>query len=174
LLYNEKENSLRGPWYSTAGCGPGEIIVYKTSNKFNKSTAQSNDYITFEDLKTTLLNNGDITSRKIILSYVYFDSNQTKIKAESKPLLKDLITFLKKQPNVNIRILGHTDNVGDDPYNLKLSILRAEAIVTYIKEQGIQANRFSYEGYGESCPIEKNDTEKGREMNRRIEFEVVK
>ena len=71
---------------------------------------------------------------------------------------------------MNIQINGHTDNVGSDADNLKLSDDRAKAVQDYLIKNGIAVNRLRYKGYGESQPIDTNDTEDGRRNNRRTEF----
>ena len=74
--------------------------------------------------------------------------------------------------SVAIEISGHTDNVGNDADNLTLSENRAKAIYNFLIDQGIEANRLSFKGYGEQQPIDTNDTEEGRANNRRSEFKI--
>jgi len=75
-------------------------------------------------------------------------------------------------PNASVSIEGHTDSQGADAYNLNLSEQRAQAVVTYLIDQGVDGTRLSSIGYGESAPIGDNDTPEGRAQNRRIEFNV--
>lgn len=79
-----------------------------------------------------------------------------------------------KELNYNIRIQGHTDNEGDDSYNKTLSAKRAAAVVNFLVKKGIDKDRLSYIGYGEKKPIATNDTEAGRQKNRRVEFVITK
>ena len=76
-------------------------------------------------------------------------------------------------PNVKIEIGGHTDNYGSDEYNMKLSQSRCESVVNYLIEHGIAKNRLTAKGYGETVPIDTNETSEGRQMNRRTEFEII-
>jgi len=72
-----------------------------------------------------------------------------------------------------VRIAGHTDSRGSDEYNQRLSEARAKSVYEYLISQGISADRLSYIGYGESRPIDTNDTEEGRQNNRRVELEIL-
>ena len=81
--------------------------------------------------------------------------------------------FLNTNPTTKIRINGHTDNVGKAEDNLKLSIDRAKAVYDYLVSKALATGRLTYKGFGETKPVTNNDTEEGRQMNRRIEFEVV-
>ena len=108
------------------------------------------------------------------LKNIYFDFDKTTLKPESFVELNKVVEFLKANPNVAIEISGHTDSKGSDDYNANLSQGRSQAVVDYIVSQGIDSDRLSAHGYGESKPIDTNDTEEGRANNRRVEFTVVK
>ena len=100
--------------------------------------------------------------------------DKTTLKKESFVELNKVVDFLKKNSTVEIEIAGHTDNKGSDDYNQNLSQGRCESVVKYLVSQGIEDYRLSAHGYGESKPIETNDTEEGRANNRRVEVTVVK
>ena len=85
-------------------------------------------------------------------------------------MLALFIEFLKENPTVKVEIQGHTDNVGNDDANLKLSDQRAKAVYDYVIGKGIPADRLRYKGYGESQPIADNNTAAGRAKNRRTVF----
>lgn len=108
------------------------------------------------------------------LKNIYFDFNKTTLKSESFVELNKVVDFLKRNPTVEIEVSGHTDNKGADDYNLNLSQGRSQSVVDYIVSQGIDAFRLAAHGYGESKPIDTNDTEEGRANNRRVECTVVK
>ena len=93
-----------------------------------------------------------------------------KIRKENRTLTN----VLKKHPNIKVRIEGHTDNLGAEDYNQYLSIMRANAVKKYLVEHGINKSRLTTKGFCESSPIADNSTDKGRALNRRIEFKVVK
>lgn len=108
------------------------------------------------------------------LKNIYFDFDKTTLKSESFVELNKVVEFLKNNPTVEIEISGHTDSKGSDDYNLNLSQGRSQSVVDYIVSQGIDAFRLTAHGYGEAKPVETNDTEAGRAVNRRVEFTVVK
>jgi OOP family OmpA-OmpF porin len=108
------------------------------------------------------------------LKNIYFDFDKTTLKKESFVELNKVVDFLKQNGSVEIEIEGHTDNKGSDDYNANLSQGRSQAVVDYIVSQGIESFRLTAHGYGESKPIDSNDSEAGRANNRRVEFTVVK
>jgi OmpA family protein/zinc ribbon protein len=102
---------------------------------------------------------------------IYFDFNSAKLRPESAPVLKEISDALKNNPNWKIMIDGHTDNVGGNDYNLRLSERRSEAVKqALISEYGISADRMTPEGFGASRPKATNDTIEGRALNRRVEL----
>ncbi len=108
------------------------------------------------------------------LKNIYFDFDKTTLKSESFTELNKVVDFLKQNATVEIEIAGHTDSKGSDEYNLNLSQGRSQSVVDYIVSQGIGSFRLAAHGYGETVPIESNDSEAGRANNRRVEFTVVK
>jgi len=108
------------------------------------------------------------------LDHIYFDFDKTTLKRESYAELARVIDFLNRNPTVEIEIAGHTDSRGSEDYNRRLSQGRTQAVVDYLISQGIAPHRLRAVGYGESRPIDTNDTEEGRAKNRRVEFTVVK
>jgi outer membrane protein OmpA-like peptidoglycan-associated protein/tetratricopeptide (TPR) repeat protein len=108
----------------------------------------------------------------VVLHNVFFETASATLRSESAPELDRLADLLQQNPVLRIQINGHTDNVGTDADNLKLSEQRAKAVYTYLLNKGIAAQRLSYKGFGESKPIADNATEEGRKENRRTEFVV--
>jgi OmpA-OmpF porin, OOP family len=108
------------------------------------------------------------------LKNIYFDFDKTTLKKESFVELNKVVEFLKQNHTVEIEISGHTDNKGSDDYNANLSQGRSQSVVDYIVSQGIESSRLTAHGYGESKPIDTNDTDAGRANNRRVEFTVLK
>ena len=108
----------------------------------------------------------------VVLKNVFFETNKYDLKDESRVELMKLHSFMQNNPAVSIEISGHTDNVGNDNDNQILSENRAQAIYNFLIENGIEADRLSYKGYGETQPIDTNDTEEGRANNRRSEFKI--
>jgi OmpA-OmpF porin, OOP family len=104
---------------------------------------------------------------------VLFDTNKDTIKKNSLKDVDDLVAVMKKYPDLNVTIEGHTDNVGKAAYNKKLSQRRAEAVKKYMVEKaGINANRLTAKGFGPDQPVASNATKEGRQKNRRVEAEL--
>ena len=111
--------------------------------------------------------------RKIVLRNVLFDFDRYNIRPDSAPVLDEAVELLKGGGTINIVAEGHTDSIGTEAYNLKLSQRRADAVRTYLVDHGISADRIRTEGFGESRPVASNDTADGRAQNRRVELRVV-
>jgi len=111
---------------------------------------------------------------KIVLNNIFFDFNKATLTDESVAELNNLVKLLNETPTLNIEISGHTDNVGSASYNKTLSENRAKAVVNYLTKKGISSERLEFTGYGFSQPVASNDSEKGRQQNRRTEFKVLK
>ncbi|HOF07164.1 MAG TPA: OmpA family protein [Bacteroidales bacterium] len=107
------------------------------------------------------------------LHNIYFAFNSADILSSSQKVLDEFIVFLNDHPTMTISIEGHTDNVGSDEFNLILSENRAKAVYNYLVNNGIDANRLQYKGFGKTNPIATNETEEGRAMNRRTEFVIL-
>jgi len=110
---------------------------------------------------------------KIVLKNIFFDFDKASLRSESTAELDRLTQMLNDLPSLKIEISGHTDNIGSAAYNKTLSENRAKAVVDYLVKKGISANRLTFVGYGFDQPIAPNDTEEGRQQNRRTEFKVV-
>jgi len=108
------------------------------------------------------------------LKNIYFDFDKTTLKQESFVELNKVVDFLKQNPKVSIEISGHTDSKGSDEYNLNLSQGRSQSVVDYLISQGIETTRLQAHGYGETKPIDTNETDEGRANNRRVEFTILK
>jgi outer membrane protein OmpA-like peptidoglycan-associated protein len=110
---------------------------------------------------------------KIILNNIFFDFDKATLRLESKSELDRLVKLLTDMSTLKIEISGHTDNIGSAAYNKPLSQNRAKAVVDYLVKNGIAASRLTYKGYGFDQPIATNDTDEGRQQNRRTEFKVI-
>jgi OmpA-OmpF porin, OOP family len=109
----------------------------------------------------------------IVLEGVTFDVNSAHLSGNSPALLNGVAEDLKKYPRLRIELQGHTDSSGSDAYNLKLSQQRADSVREHLVEQGVPAARLVAKGYGESMPIESNETVAGRAKNRRVVMYVI-
>lgn len=110
----------------------------------------------------------------IVLKNIFFETGSAELKSESVAELTKLVQFMRRNAEVRIEISGHTDNVGSDAMNQKLSEERANAVADYLFNNGIDKQRVRSVGYGKTRPIDANDTEQGRANNRRTMFEIIK
>src|SRR5690606_22683894 len=109
-----------------------------------------------------------------VLRNIYFDFDKWSFKNESYNELNKLERMMQQNPNIQVEISGHTDNIGAKAYNMFLSRKRAEAVKDFLTGKGIDARRIKATGYGEDRPLASNDDEReGRELNRRVEFLVI-
>lgn len=165
----------------------GKYLISLPSGKNYSITVKAEDYLfhsenvnvpaatsyqeIIKDIKLKPINVG----ATIVLSNIFFDFNKSTLRDISKTELDNLISLLTdKYPKMVIEIGGHTDNVGSMDYNTKLSTNRAKAVVDYLINHGIASERLSYKGYAFTVPIATNDTEEGRQQNRRVEFKIIK
>ncbi|MCK9254560.1 MAG: OmpA family protein [Bacteroidales bacterium] len=138
------------------------------SENFNLAdTAEYNEVIIDVDLQRIEI------GTTVVLKNIFFDYDKATLRPESFAELNRVIAILDKQANLKIEISGHTDNKGSAEYNKNLSKARAKTVVDYLIEKGISKDRLTYEGYAFEKPIASNDTDEGRQMNRRVEFKVI-
>jgi OmpA-OmpF porin, OOP family len=109
----------------------------------------------------------------LVLDKVWFQFNASGLQNESSTQLNKLVLLMQKRPNMKILVKGHTSSEGGDDYNMKLSETRAQSVKQYLISQGIVGERIASKGFGETQPVATNDTEGGRQRNRRVEFEIM-
>jgi len=105
-------------------------------------------------------------------SGLLFDVDKAVLRTRSKEQLADLALILNKYEDTDILLEGHTDSTGSEEHNLYLSLQRAQAVSNYLAQQEVMATRFTIMGYGEEQPIASNDTNEGRQDNRRVEVAI--
>jgi outer membrane protein OmpA-like peptidoglycan-associated protein len=110
----------------------------------------------------------DQTGRAVL--YINFDFNKSTLRPDAKPIIAQVVKLLTDDPSLTLAINGHTDNVGQHDYNVKLSQTRAAAVVSTLVAANIASARLSSGGFGPDQPIDDNGTEKGRAKNRRVEL----
>jgi outer membrane protein OmpA-like peptidoglycan-associated protein len=110
---------------------------------------------------------------KMVLNNIFFDTDSYALRPASKVELGTLVKQLMINSNIRVEIGGHTDNVGSDEENRRLSEQRAQTVVSYLIEAGIETSRLVAKGYGETEPIASNDSEDGRSKNRRTEMKII-
>ncbi len=110
---------------------------------------------------------------QLVLQGVTFEVNSANLTPNSMLTLDSVAAILKKRPNFNVEIRGHTDSAGADELNLDLSRRRAEAVMSYLVDGGVDADKLAAAGYGETQPVASNDTADGRAQNRRVALEFT-
>ena len=142
--------------------------IVKENVRFTKDDLQKTIYLGNFDLEQ--LEVGD----KFVLKNVYFDYNKSNLRSESVNELNILKEFLVNNPTVRVEVSAHTDNRGTANYNYSLSDSRANSVMEWLISNGIDAGRLTSKGYGFDQPIAPNDTEENRQLNRRVEFKIIK
>ena len=114
-----------------------------------------------------------VAEKVTLAADVLFDFDKSILKTEGKNKLDDLATKVKAINLEVVMAIGHTDSIGSDAYNQKLSVRRAESVKAYLVSKGVEPNRIYTEGKGEKQPVASNKTKDGRQKNRRVEIEVI-
>ncbi|GEM_PF-1203026 len=115
-----------------------------------------------------------VENGQFVLEGVHFKFDSDELTPESTEILDDVAEVLKKHSDIKVEVLGYTDSLGDENYNLELSNRRVKSVINYLVSKGIDSSRMIGKGMGESNPIGDNSTKEGRALNRRIEFRVIK
>lgn len=147
-------------------------MLFETMNIDAKNFPAGQDSVT--EVKRNVKMKKLRVGSRMVLRNIFFESGDVHLMEESMPEFNRLVKFLKRYPRLNIEIAGHTDNVGNPEFNLKLSHDRAENLVTLLINNGIDSHRLHYMGYGDTKPVASNDTPEGRKLNRRLEFKIVR
>ncbi|MGC9331372.1 MAG: OmpA family protein [Bacteroidales bacterium] len=150
------------------------LSVNKEAYMFHSENFNIADTSGFEQVKKEVLLHPIEVGTKIVLKNIFFDYDKATLRESSFTELNKVIEVMENNPKLVIEISGHTDNRGSLEYNLKLSRERAKSVVDYLIEHGVDRDRLKYEGYAFKQPIADNDTEKGRQLNRRVEFTVLR
>lgn len=154
---------MEGDTYCTVQKDRTGVLVVAVSPKAKQNKMVT---VTSDDMRRAL-----DTAGRIALYGIYFDTNKSVVKPESKPTLEQIANLLKQLPQLKLGVVGHTDNVGDDASNLRLSQRRAEAVVAaLVEDYGIDEARLQASGAGEGKPVASNDNEDGLAKNRRVEL----
>ncbi len=111
--------------------------------------------------------------KKTILKNIFFDIDSYELQDKSSAELGRLFQFLETNNEIRVEIGGHTDNTGSETHNKQLSLNRAKSVYDYLISKGITTSRILFKGYGSSLPVDSNNTEKGRQKNRRTEFKII-
>jgi outer membrane protein OmpA-like peptidoglycan-associated protein len=171
---------------ATSNGETGEYSVALPAGKFYSYLAEADNYVPVSEnvdareITETMVIEKDLylvpkeVGQTIRLNNIFFDFAKATLRPESNEELDKVLKLLNDNPKMEIEISGHTDNVGSDAFNLKLSDGRANAVRTYLISKGIAETRITAKGYGETKPVATNDTDEGRQTNRRVEFTITK
>lgn len=182
LVDNEKNEVIAS---FTSNSKTGRYLVSLPSGKNYGIAVKAEDYLFHSENFDIPVANGyqEITKNialkniavgsTIVLKNIFFDFDKATLRPESFNELGNLISLLGKATNIRIEISGHTDNKGSAAYNQTLSESRAKTVVEYLVTNGVNKSRLEYKGYGLAQPIATNDTDEGRQMNRRTEFKIL-
>jgi outer membrane protein OmpA-like peptidoglycan-associated protein len=174
VLATFKSNSATGKYLVTLPSGKNyAIVVKKDGYLFHSENFNLPDNADFQEFtKDVALRKIEVGST-IVLRNIFFDFDKATIRPESANELDRLIKLLNDNPTLKIELGSHTDSKGSDEYNMKLSDNRSRSVVDYLITKGISSGRLVAKGYGETKPIGTNDTDAGRQNNRRTEFKIL-
>ncbi len=160
--------------YSRLGNSWGKLGTKKDSYLgFRVVIPTPSAYINEEDINNMFVQPQKNAGKKIIIDNINFETNSSELDTMSVNNLKLLIKKLQEYKEIKIRIIGHTDDIGNIDSNNKLSLLRAKSVVSYLISRGISSERLKYEGRGSSEPLLKEKSNLARQINRRVEFEII-
>ncbi len=162
-----------GKKYSMRAIAPNFIAEGENidlTDSTNTKSKQDYKEITNQSLKLIPIEEGQI----VRLNNIFFATAKSKLSKESFPELDRIAITMEENKTLTIELGGHTDDVGGDDFNLKLSQDRADSVREYLIGKGIEPDRVASKGYGETKPVAKNDTPQGQQLNRRVEFKILK
>lgn len=165
----------------TTGSKGNYDVLLETPGRYSVTAEKdgylfSTHYIELDEYGRLVKGTRDIfldKSQNKVRLLVFFETDKAVLSKSSLPELQRVAKFLKANPNYQVEIAGHTDNTGDDAYNMDLSTKRANSVVDYLVRNGVDRSRLTAKGYGETMPVSSNDTEDGRAENRRVEFIIT-
>lgn len=176
-----RTNSKTGQFLFILTPGKNYNITYQAAEHlFYSENVEIPIKSNYYEINKSILLNPIIVGSKIVLNNIFFDFDKATLRNLSNVELKNLVMLLKSNPNLKVEISGHTDSKGDSAYNQKLSEERAKAVVDYLIQNGIEAERMQAKGYGKTMPAANNkkangkDNPDGRQLNRRVELKITK
>ena len=156
-------------------------LSLRTNNQYELNITKKGYtyYNTTLEVQTTARENLDVkleqltTQTKMVFNNITFETNSAELNAESYAELNRLVEFMKNNPELKIEISAHTDDVGSDAYNIRLSDKRAESVVKFLTTNEIGKNHLQSKGYGKSQPLVPNTSDENRAKNRRVEIKII-
>lgn len=175
LVAEVNSNSASGQYLLSLPSGKNyNITVSANGYLFHSENFNIPDTASYREVQKDFIMQKIEVGNTMVLKNIFFDYNKATLRPESYAELNNLVHLMKENPTLEIEISGHTDNRGTSEYNKKLSNDRAKSVVDYLVSQGIPEARLKYAGYGFDKPIAPNTTEEGMQLNRRVEFKVLK
>ena len=167
-------NSVTGRYLVSMPAGKNYGISVKKENYlFHSENFDLAATAEYQEVQKDIKLKNIAVGQSIVLKNIFFDFNKSTLRKESENEIAQLTKLLVDIPTMKIEISGHTDSYGSDIYNKNLSHQRAKAVYDRLIQNGIKADRLTFMGYGEEKPIDTNETDAGRQMNRRTEFKVT-
>lgn len=149
---------------------PVEVVEEPVADNLIEYTPK--ECYSIEEIQAFLTLKMSIDDKRICMFDMKFEFASSILKKESEKQLDKFVEMYKKSPTMKLQINGHTDNIGNDEYNQKLSEDRAKSVYDYFLKHGIPADKMSVKGFGSKYPIDTNETEEGRAKNRRVEVDI--
>jgi outer membrane protein OmpA-like peptidoglycan-associated protein len=180
LVYNDSTGYLSGS-YVSSDCRriQGQIVLYRTEGKLNETKVNDGNHL-WQRRFLDRLEKGypspeilDKERKNFSFEPIYFDHDKAEIRPEHYDYLNKLARILGGIHDLRIEVIGHTDAVGSDQYNIGLSERRAKAIKDYFKQQGIEPEKLEIDFKGERQPVDTNETANGKQRNRRVDFKFI-
>ena len=198
IVTNAKTNEPTGAWVLVEDLGSGELIATNKSNSktgeylivlpagrnygvsankdgffFYSQNFDLPEEVKYQEIKKDIALKPIEKGTKVVLNNIFFETGKAELKPESYVELSKAVDLLRNNKTMVVEIGGHTDNVGSDDANMKLSHARARSVRDYMVNAGIASERMQAKGYGKTEPIASNDTPEGRQANRRTEFVIL-
>jgi outer membrane protein OmpA-like peptidoglycan-associated protein/tetratricopeptide (TPR) repeat protein len=173
-MYTFSSNSFNGKYLTSLPAGKNYgIAVKKEGYLFHSENFNIADSAAFQEIIKDIALKKIQVGSTIVLKNIFYDFDKATLRSESTNELERLLKLLNEMPKLKIEISSHTDSKGANDYNFKLSDNRAKSVVEYLISKGISPERLVSKGYGEEKPIATNETDEGRQLNRRTEFKIL-
>jgi outer membrane protein OmpA-like peptidoglycan-associated protein len=174
VVSKAKSNAEDGKYLVAIPCGKNYgIAIEKKGHLFHSENVNLPCTQGYKEIKKEIKLVEAKQGAKVVLKNIFFDTGKSDLRLESTSELLRLVKLLTENPTIRIEISGHTDNIGDAKINQTLSETRANSVMNFLISNGIAKTRLVAKGYGSSQPIDTNDSEAGRQNNRRTEFKIL-
>lgn len=180
LKYNDSSGYLEGR-YNSSNCktNTGKIILYRSKAAFSITEQTMLTHVWFDrfllDLKKgyNAPEKREFERKNFVFEPVYFDYDKTEIRPEYIDFLKRMVRVVDGHSDLRIKVTGHTDADGSEEYNIELSKKRAQALIDFFVANGLKKDRIEIDFKGEKSPVDSNETQEGKQHNRRVDFSFI-